>query len=75
VLGAAITAVYILRLIGRTFYGDRDPKWDNLTDLTRREFIAATILLIPLFYAGLYPQPLLRVIRPGVDAILAGLGV
>jgi NADH-quinone oxidoreductase subunit M len=75
VLGAAITAVYILRLIGRTFYGDRDPKWDNLTDLTRREFIAATILLIPLFYVGLYPQPLLRVIRPGVDAILAGLGL
>ena len=75
VLGAAITAVYILRLVGRTFYGERDKKWDNLTDLTRREFIAATILLVPLFYVGLYPQPLLRVIRPGVDAILAGLGV
>ena len=75
VLGAAITAVYILRLVGRTFYGERDPKWDNLTDLTPREFIAATVLLIPLFYVGLYPQPLLRVIRPGVDALLAGLGV
>lgn len=75
VLGAAITAVYILRLIGRTFYGERDPKWDNLTDLTRREFIAATILILPIFYVGLYPQPLLRVIRPGVDAVLAGLGV
>jgi len=74
VLGAAITAVYILRLIGRTFYGERDPKWDNLTDLTRREFIAATILILPIFYVGLYPQPLLRVIRPGVDAVLAGLG-
>jgi NADH-quinone oxidoreductase subunit M len=75
VLGAAITAVYILRLVGRTFFGDRDPKWDNLKDLTPREFIAATVLLIPLFYVGLYPQPLLRVIRPGVDALLAGLGV
>ena len=74
VLGAAITAVYILRLIGRTFYGERDKKWDNITVLTAREFIAATILVLPLFYIGLYPQPLLRVIRPGVDAILAGLG-
>jgi NADH-quinone oxidoreductase subunit M len=75
VLGAAITAVYILRLVGRTFFGERDKQWDNLTDLTPREFIAATILLIPIFYVGLYPQPLLRVIRPGVDAVLAGLGV
>ena len=74
VLGAAITAVYILRLIGRTFYGERDPKWDDIKDLTPREFIAATILLVPLFGVGLYPEPLLRAIRPGVDAVLAGLG-
>ena len=74
VIGAALTAIYILRLIGRTFYGDRDKQWDDITDLGPRELIAATILLIPIFFVGLYPQPMLRVIRPGVDAILAGLG-
>jgi NADH-quinone oxidoreductase subunit M len=74
VIGAALTAIYILRLIGRTFYGDRDKRWDDITDLGPRELTAATILLIPIFFVGLYPQPMLRVIRPGVDAILAGLG-
>ena len=74
VIGAALTAIYILRLIGRTFYGERDSRWDDMTDLVAREKIAAVILLIPIFFVGLYPQPLLRVIRPGVDAILAGLG-
>jgi len=74
VIGAALTAIYMLRLIGRTFYGDRDKQWDDITDLGPRELTAATILLIPIFFVGLYPQPMLRVIRPGVDAILAGLG-
>jgi len=74
VIGAAITAIYILRLIGRTFFGESDKQWDGLTDLTVRELSASGILLVPIFFVGLYPQPLLRVIGPGVDAILAGLG-
>ena len=32
VAGAAITAVYILRLLARTFLGELDPRWDHLTD-------------------------------------------
>ncbi|MEE8518643.1 MAG: proton-conducting transporter membrane subunit, partial [Dehalococcoidia bacterium] len=74
VLGAAITAIYILRLIGRVFFGESDPRWNNMPDLGRRELIASAALVVPIVVVGVYPGPLLDVIRPGVDAVLAGLG-
>ena len=74
VVGAALTAVYILRLIARTFFGPRDKQWDDVTDLVPREIAAAVILLVPIFFVGIYPAPLLRVIGPGVEAIMKGMG-
>ena len=74
VLGAAITAIYILRLVGRMFFGERDKQWDNMHDLGKRELIASAALVVPIVVVGVYPGPLLDVIRPGVDAVLAGLG-
>ena len=37
VVGAAITAVYILRLIGKVFFGELAEQWRNQTDISRRE--------------------------------------
>ena len=73
ILGAAITAVYILRLVARVFFGQRDPQWDALPDLTPREILASGALVVPLVLVGIWPAPFLDVIRPGVDAILGGL--
>ena len=73
ILGAAITAVYILRLVARVFFGQRDPQWDSLPDLTPREIVASGALVIPLLLVGVWPAPFLDVIRPGVDAVLGGL--
>ena len=73
IIGAAITAVYILRLIARVFFGQRDPRWDTMTDLTPREIAAAGALVVPLLLVGVWPAPFLDVIRPGVDAVLGGL--
>lgn len=73
VLGAAITAVYILRLVARVFFGQRDKQWDALPDLTPRETAAAAVLAATLLIVGVWPASLLDVIRPGVDAALGGL--
>ena len=73
VIGAALTAIYILRLIGRSFFGESDKQWDDVTDLTPRELVAMGALTVPIFFVGIYPAPMLDVIRPGVEAILAGL--
>ncbi len=73
IVGAAITAVYILRLVARVFFGQRDAQWDGLTDLDLREFAAAGALVIPIVLVGVYPAPFLDVLRPGVDLVLGGL--
>ena len=73
IVGAAITAVYILRLVARVFFGQRDAQWDGLADLDLREFAAAGALVIPIVLVGVYPAPFLDVLRPGVDLVLGGL--
>ena len=74
VLGALLTAVYILRLIARVFFGERSSQWDGIPDLTAREGFAMGALVVPILLVGVYPRPFLDVIAQGVDLVLAALG-
>ena len=74
VVGAAITAVYILRLIARVFFGPRSRDWNALPDISAREGFAAAVLVVPIVLVGVYPQPFLRVIDSGVTALLRPFG-
>ena len=49
IIGAAITAVYILRLMGRVFFGPMGEEWSDQTDANGRERFATLIL------AGVHP--------------------
>ena len=73
VIGAAITAVYILRLLARSFFGEADPQWDNLTDASPVEKGVGAAFVIILIAVGVWPAPLLRVINTGVEGALAVL--
>ena len=66
VVGAAITAVYILRLLAKSFFGPTSPQWEHLTDATRMEVGATGMLVGVLLFVGIWPAPLLRVIDSGV---------
>jgi NADH-quinone oxidoreductase subunit M len=77
VLSAAITAVYILRLLGRVTLGPFNPKWDGLHDLTRWEVVAGLTLIAPIVAMGVWPDPFVDRIAsavlelPGVEDISA----
>jgi NADH-quinone oxidoreductase subunit M len=71
VLGAAVTAVYILRLLARVFFGPMAERWQRLPDLTRKEGFACAMLAFPLLFVGVYPLPFLRIIDPGVASLLS----
>ena len=73
VIGAAITAVYILRLLARTFFGEVDPQWEHLTDASPVEKAVGGALVLILIFVGVWPAPLLRVINEGVATVLAAL--
>ncbi len=66
VIGAAITAVYILRLLARAFFGPLDPRWEHLTDASPLEKTAAGLLVLSIIFVGVWPGPLLDVIDIGV---------
>ena len=69
VAGAAITAVYILRLLARTFLGELDPRWDHLTDASPVEKSVGGVFVAILVVVGVWPQPLMRVINVGVASL------
>lgn len=70
VIGAAITAVYILRLLGKVFFGPLGTRWEGLTDATRLEGFSMGILVIFLLAVGLYPRPWMDMINSGVVPLL-----
>jgi NADH-quinone oxidoreductase subunit M len=71
IIGAAITAVYILRLLAKVFFGPLDPRWEHLPDATRLQGFSMGILVIFLLVVGLYPKPWMDLINSGVAPILA----
>jgi NADH-quinone oxidoreductase subunit M len=70
VIGAAITAIYILRLLARTFLGEADPMWDHISDASPVEKSVGAAFVLILIFVGIWPAPLLRVINMGVDSVL-----
>ena len=57
ILSAALTAVYVLRLIGRAALGPFNPRWENLKDLSRKEVLAGLVLIAPIIAMGVWPDP------------------
>jgi len=70
VVGAGITAVYILRMLAKVFFGTITPRWEHLTDATRVEGFAMGVLLLFLLVVGLYPRPWMDLINSGVAPLL-----
>ena len=69
VVGAAITAVYILRLLAKAFFGPISPKWEHVGDASRPEMGAAALLAFALLFVGVWPLPLMDVINSGVSTL------
>ena len=70
VIGAAITAVYILRLLGKVFFGPISLRWEHLEDASRIEMGATGMLVFVLVFVGVWPSPLMNVINAGVSELL-----
>jgi NADH-quinone oxidoreductase subunit M len=75
VLSAAVTATYILRLLGRMALGPLNERWVSLRDVTRWEVAAGLILIAPIVAMGVWPDPFVDRIAssvlelPGVESV------
>ena len=70
VIGAAITAVYILRLLARTFFGEEDPQWSHLVDISPVEKTVGIAFVLVMLFVGVWPGPFTQVINVGVASVL-----
>ncbi|MEK7214556.1 MAG: NADH-quinone oxidoreductase subunit M, partial [Chloroflexota bacterium] len=71
VLGAAITAAYILRLLATVFFGPLQQRWAGLHDASRVETLALAVLAAVLVAVGVAPSLLLPAIDSGVAPLMA----
>jgi NADH-quinone oxidoreductase subunit M len=70
--GVVLAAAYMLRLLQRVAYGGtRNPAHAGLKDLNFREVLTLSPLLVFVFWIGLHPEPLLRVMHVSVRHLLA----
>jgi NADH-quinone oxidoreductase subunit M len=70
VIGAAITAVYVLRLLAKAFFGPMDARWEHLTDARPMELVPISMLALVIVFVGIWPRPLMDVINSGVSELL-----
>ena len=68
--GVVRTAGYLLWMFRRAFYGPLNLKWNLLTDATVREAFPLVALVVVILFVGIYPGPIVDLIRPSIHQML-----
>jgi len=69
--GVVLAAVYMLWMYRRVMFGEVDNAENRrLIDLDLREKLVMAAMIVPIFWIGIYPNPLLRRIEPSVIELL-----
>jgi len=69
VLGAAITAVYILRMLALAFFGPANERWKDLLEMNRFEQAGGALLIAFILLMGVFPSPFVDRIVESVELI------
>lgn len=73
--GVVLAAAYMLRTLQQFAYGSpQNPDHSAQADLGWREVITLTPLLVFVFWIGLHPQPVMRVLEPTLAHLLVQAG-
>lgn len=75
VISVVVTAYYIIRCIQRTYFGQTNPKWANMTDGTAFEVVPLVILVFVLFAVGMYPKLVLDLMQLETKNIVMRIGL
>lgn len=71
VLGIVVTAAFMLKLLKDVFLGEFNPKWEgHLKDMSKRELITVTPLLILTIVLGVFPGLVLDMMNTSVKALV-----
>jgi len=70
VIGLLLGAAYLLWMFKRMFFGPVNPECENYTDLNAREIFYMVPLCICVILFGIYPSPLLNVMKASVGQLV-----
>ena len=69
-IGLVLTAAYYLRALQKVFLGEINPACKDFPDVTFREKLSMVPLLVPTILFGIFPGPLIELIRGSVDNLM-----
>lgn len=70
-LGILLGAGYMLWTLQRIFFGNLNPKWNTLSDLTGREYVMLVPLAIIVIFLGVYPSAMLNMMNTSVNSLVS----
>jgi NADH-quinone oxidoreductase subunit M len=74
-ISIVITAAYIIRIIGRVFFGPMSEEFEHhVGDVTRKDKLALTLLCLIMITIGVYPSIMSNLVSSGVQHILSLFG-
>ncbi|HOV86969.1 MAG TPA: NADH-quinone oxidoreductase subunit M [Syntrophobacteraceae bacterium] len=73
VLALVVGALFMLRVVQKTFYGEKNERWAHIPDVPPFLMTPRIILIGFILFFGLFPKMLLDVIQSAVVPFVAGL--
>jgi NADH-quinone oxidoreductase subunit M len=69
-IGILLTAAYLLWMFKRVFFGPLNEKYKDLPDMNLREILYMTPLTILVIVFGVWPKPILDVLKPTLTGLI-----
>jgi NADH-quinone oxidoreductase subunit M len=66
-LGVILSAVYTLNMVQKVFYGTIKDSTSAVSDIEMHEKLVLTFIILIIFTAGVYPQPLIDLTKSSTD--------
>jgi NADH-quinone oxidoreductase subunit M len=63
VFGIVLGAAYVLWMLQRVFLGPLNPKYESITDISARELASAVPIAAIVIFLGVYPAPLINMVK------------
>jgi NADH-quinone oxidoreductase subunit M len=73
VFGLVLSALFMLRVVQKTFYGEKNEKWAHIPDVPLNLAIPRIILVGVILFFGMFPRVILDVIQSAVIPFVASL--
>ncbi len=71
-VGLIISALFMLRVVQRTFYGEKNVRWEHIPDVNGFMAVPRIILVSVIIFFGLFPSFMLNIIQSAVVPFVKG---